>query len=70
MPTRWSLYLTTSGKIPLYRIHVLGYGSEVPVANNSTRKGREENRRVEVKLFAATTGTETEHAKSADTGNP
>jgi len=65
------LYLTTSGKIPLYRIHMVGYGSEVPVADNSTRKGREENRRVEVKLFAAaTSGMETEHANVADTGNP
>jgi hypothetical protein len=49
---------------------MVGYGSEVPVADNSTRKGREENRRVEVKLFAATTaGMETEHANVADTGN-
>ena len=59
-------YLTTSGKVPLYRIHIVGYGSEAAVADNSTRKGREENRRVEVKVFAST-GMATEHASTTVT---
>lgn len=63
-------YLTTSGKVPLYKIHIVGYGSEEPVADNSTRKGREENRRVEVKLFAAVAGDMSTEHSSADTGNP
>lgn len=46
-------HLVTSGKVPLYRIHVVGLGSTNPVADNSTRKGRGENRRVEVRLFSA-----------------
>jgi outer membrane protein OmpA-like peptidoglycan-associated protein len=60
-------YLTTTGKIPLYRIQLVGYGSEEPVADNSTRQGREENRRVEVKLFGAgMSGMGTEQASVAD----
>ena len=50
-------YLMTTGKVPLYRIHVVGLGNTNPIADNSTRKGRVENRRVEVKLFAADTGS-------------
>jgi len=50
-------YLATTGKVPLYRIHVVGFGNTNPIADNSTRKGRVENRRVEVKLFAADTGS-------------
>jgi outer membrane protein OmpA-like peptidoglycan-associated protein len=44
-------YLTVSHNVPLRRIHVLGVGSEVPVADNKTRAGRKENRRVEVKVY-------------------
>jgi OOP family OmpA-OmpF porin len=54
-------YLTLEHKIPLYRIHVLGLGSEAPVADNSTRDGRKLNRRVEIRLFTA--GEKTEAAK-------
>lgn len=50
-------YLVTTGNVPLYRIHLVGLGAANPVADNSTRKGRVENRRVEVKLFAADTGS-------------
>ncbi len=50
-------YLMTTGKVPLYRIHVVGLGNANPVADNSTRKGRVENRRVEVRLLAADTGS-------------
>ena len=50
-------YLLTTGKVPLYRIHVVGLGNTNPIADNSTRKGRVENRRVEVRLFAADTGS-------------
>jgi outer membrane protein OmpA-like peptidoglycan-associated protein len=45
-------YLTVDGKIPLYRVNTMGYGKASPVAENKTRSGRKQNRRVEVKLFA------------------
>ncbi len=46
-------YLTLDKKIPLYRVQTLGYGEENPVADNKTRDGRKENRRVEVRLYSA-----------------
>ncbi len=44
-------YLTAEAKIPLVRIYMMGYGEDQPVASNSTRKGRKENRRVEVNVL-------------------
>ncbi len=48
-------YLTLQGKVPLVRIHILGYGEDEPVAPNRTRQGRQENRRVEVDVLAPQT---------------
>jgi OOP family OmpA-OmpF porin len=39
-------YLISKG-VPLYRISLLGLDKENPVADNKTRKGLEQNRRVE-----------------------
>ncbi|MCZ2155623.1 MAG: OmpA family protein [Bryobacterales bacterium] len=44
-------YLATTYSVPLRSIHKLGVGSEDPVADNTTRTGREQNRRVEVRVF-------------------
>ena len=61
-------YLTTNGKIPLVRIYSMGYGESDPAAPNSTRKGREQNRRVDLTVMVpqmpeaaqqATPGTQT-----------
>jgi outer membrane protein OmpA-like peptidoglycan-associated protein len=49
-------YLTLDGKIPLFRVNTIGYGKDSPVADNKTRDGRKQNRRVEVKLFTPDLG--------------
>jgi len=48
-------YLTENDKIPLAKIHELGYGEDMPKDNNHTRSGRKENRRVEVTILAPQT---------------
>lgn len=45
-------YLTVSRNLPLRNIHLIGAGSASPVADNKTRQGRKQNRRVEVRIFA------------------
>ena len=35
------------------RIDTQGYGSQNPIADNSTAAGREQNRRVEISIYAA-----------------
>jgi OOP family OmpA-OmpF porin len=47
-------YLTMVHKIPLVRVFTLGYGEDSPVAENRTREGREQNRRVEVRMLVPT----------------
>jgi outer membrane protein OmpA-like peptidoglycan-associated protein len=48
--------LTGTYKIPLRAIHLIGSGADDPVADNKTRDGRRQNRRVEVRLFVPDAG--------------
>ena len=50
-------YLTTLHHVPLRKIHVLGLGADEPAADNKTRDGRTQNRRVEMKVFALDLGS-------------
>jgi outer membrane protein OmpA-like peptidoglycan-associated protein len=44
-------YLYDAHQIPLHRMNVISYGPDKPVAPNSTRDGRAQNRRVVVRIL-------------------
>jgi peptidoglycan-associated lipoprotein len=46
------MYLYEAHQIPLHRINVISYGEEKPVSPNNTRQGREQNRRVVIRILA------------------
>lgn len=62
-------YLSTKHQIPLVKVSLLGYGKEAPVAPNTTREGREENRRVEVKILAPEWAAGPEQAQAPTTAS-
>ena len=45
-------YLYEQHQIPLHKMNVISYGEEKPVAPNTTRVGRAQNRRVVIKVLA------------------
>lgn len=50
-------YLADKYQVPAHKIFVIGIGEDKAVAPNASRKGRAENRRVEVKLMTNTQGS-------------
>jgi len=49
-------YLTSKHNVPLRRISMLGLGEEDPNADNKTREGRKQARRVEIRVFSRDLG--------------
>jgi outer membrane protein OmpA-like peptidoglycan-associated protein len=48
-------YLVRKG-VPVYRTSLVGLGEESPVANNESSNGRQQNRRVEIRVLRIATG--------------
>ena len=45
-------YLYTQHQVPLHKINVISYGEDKPLAPNTTRTGRAQNRRVVVRVLS------------------
>ena len=44
-------YLNQKGGLPLHAMNAVSYGESQPIADNSTRQGRAQNRRVVIKVL-------------------
>jgi len=62
-------YLTNQYKIPVRNITMLGEGYAQPVADDKTRDGRKQNRRVEVKLWVPETASASAKTMAAGPAN-
>lgn len=62
-------YLAERHNIALHRMHVLGFGAVRPVADNTTREGRAQNRRVEIHLLTRNVSAATSTGASSQLRN-
>jgi len=51
-------YLTSKHNVPLRRISMLGLGEDDPNADNKTREGRKQARRVEIRVYSRDLGSQ------------
>ena len=63
-------YLAEQHNVPLFRMHVLGLGEARAVADNTTRDGRAQNRRVEVRLLSRSVSRISTDTRSSATKQP
>lgn len=45
-------YLNEQFQVPLHKVNILSYGEEKPVAPNTTREGRAQNRRIVIRVLS------------------
>lgn len=62
-------YLASKYNIAPHRFYLIGIGKDEEVASNSTREGRQKNRRVEVQLLSNMTGEQNAQPPAANPGS-
>jgi outer membrane protein OmpA-like peptidoglycan-associated protein len=62
-------YLTSKHNVPLRRISMLGLGEDDPNADNKTREGRKQARRVEIRVFSRDLGGSSQNASTTNSSN-
>jgi outer membrane protein OmpA-like peptidoglycan-associated protein len=63
-------YLVAQHDIPIYRVHMVGLGSQKPAEDGKTREANAKNRRVEVTIYTADPSATMANSPSASTATP